>query len=230
MEMLSDIAARADFVLGNAMTRCQQEGEIFCGCGESASRAFRRLAMRVFSLIGECREKSRLVGRLVAELAGRGLRVSTIKRVSDAVDLEREGSGTWKHRAAGAEEVMIASASRFALMREMPRDTIEPSVAALVARMAPVDIVLLDGFRRSGCRKMEVVPAGQDRAVFAYDDAMVLAVTSEAPIAAAQVPWLPLSDIGGLADFVMANAAAAGDETGAPHPARRDFTVANEGS
>ena len=66
-------------------------------------------AMKAFSLIGECREKSELVRRLVVELTGRGLRVSTIKRVSDAVDLERQGSGTWKHRAAGAEEVMIAS-------------------------------------------------------------------------------------------------------------------------
>jgi molybdopterin-guanine dinucleotide biosynthesis protein B len=78
--------------------------------------------MKVFSLIGECREKSELVRRLVVELVGRDVRVSTIKRVSDAVDLERSGSGTWKHRSAGAEEVMIASARRFALMREMPKD------------------------------------------------------------------------------------------------------------
>ena len=100
----------------------------------------------------------------MVELTGRGLRVSTIKRVSDAVDLERPGSGTWKHRAAGAQEVMIASASRFALMREMPKNTDEPDVGSLLARMAPVDIVLLDGFRRSGFPKMEVVQSGQDRA------------------------------------------------------------------
>ena len=182
--------------------------------------------MKVFSLIGECREKSELVRRLVAELVGRGVRVSAIKRVSDAVDLERPGSGTWKHRTAGAEEVMIASASRFALMREMPAKMIEPSVSALLARMAPVDVVLLDGFRRSGCRKMEVVPAGQDRAVFAFDDAMVLAVTSETPITAS-VPWLPLSDISALADFVIANAAVAEDERGAHPSAQRDVTVAS---
>jgi molybdopterin-guanine dinucleotide biosynthesis protein B len=113
--------------------------------------------MKAFSLIGECAEKSELVRRLVVELTGRGLRVSTIKRVSYAVDLERPGSGTWKHRAAGAEEVMVASASRFALMREMPKDTDEPDVGSLLARMAPVDIVLLDGFRRSSYPKMEVV-------------------------------------------------------------------------
>jgi molybdopterin-guanine dinucleotide biosynthesis protein B len=165
--------------------------------------------MKASSLIGECAEKSELVRRLVVELTGRGLRVSTIKRVSDAVDLERQGSGTWKHRVAGAEEVMIASASRFALMREMPRDTQEPDVGSLLARMAPVDIVLLDGFRRSDYPKMGVIQTGQDRAQFAADDPMVLAVTSEAPVTA-PVPGFPLADISGIGDFVMAHAVAAG--------------------
>jgi molybdopterin-guanine dinucleotide biosynthesis protein B len=161
--------------------------------------------MKAFSLVGECAEKSDLVRRLVAELVGRGLQVSTIKRVSDAVDLERRGSGTWKHRAAGAAEVMIASASRFALLREMPPDTTEPEVSYLLARMAPVDIVLLDGFRRSDYHKMEVVPAGQDQALLAAGDPMVLAITSDVAVAA-DVPRLALSDIGALADFVLANA------------------------
>jgi molybdopterin-guanine dinucleotide biosynthesis adapter protein len=163
------------------------------------------IVMKAFSLVGECREKSELVRRLVVELTGRGLRVSTIKRVSDAIDLERPGSGTWKHRAAGAEEVRIASASRFALLREMPRDTQEPDLGSLLARMAPVDIVLLDGFRRSFSPKIEVVPFGQDQALLAPNDPMVLAVTSEGPVVT-PVPRVPLSDIGALADFVMAHA------------------------
>ncbi len=165
--------------------------------------------MKALSLIGECREKSELVRRLVVELTGRGLRVSTIKRVSDAVDLERAGSGTWKHRAAGAEEVMIASASRFALLREMPEDTQEPDVGSLLARMAPVDIVLLDGFRRSAYPKVEVVPAGQEQVLLAPNDPMVLAVTSDGPVTA-PVRHIPLCDIGALADFVMAHAMAGG--------------------
>jgi molybdopterin-guanine dinucleotide biosynthesis adapter protein len=161
--------------------------------------------MKAFSLVGECAEKSELVRRLVVELVGRGLQVSTIKRVSDAVDLERQGSGTWKHRAAGAAEVMIASARRFALLREMPPDTAEPEVSDLLARMAPVDIVLLDGFRRSNYPKMEVVQTGQGRPLLAPGDSMVLAITSDVPIAA-DVPCLALSNIGALADFVLANA------------------------
>ena len=169
--------------------------------------------MKAFSLIGECREKSELVRRLVAELTGRGLRVSTIKRVSDAVDLERQGSGTWKQRTAGAEEVMVASATRFALMREMPKDTEEPDVACLLARMTPVDIVLLDGFRRSGYPKMEVVQPGKDRPLYALNDPMVLAVTSDAPVTA-EVPRLPLSQIAALGDFVVTNAVSAGAASG----------------
>ena len=127
-------------------------------------------AVKAFSLIGECAEKSELVRRLVVELTGRGLRVSTIKRVSDAVDLERQGSGTWKHRAAGAEEVMVANARRLALMRELPNDIDEPDVDSLLARMAPVDIVLLDGFRRSRYPKMEVIQTGHDHPQFAMND------------------------------------------------------------
>ena len=164
--------------------------------------------MKTISLIGECAEKSELVRRLVAELTGRGLRVSTIKRVSDAVDLERRGSGTWKQRVAGAEEVMVASATRFALMRELPKDIDEPDVGSLLSRMAPVDIVLLDGFRRSGYPKMEVIQAGQQAPQFAPNDPMVLAVTSVAPVKAA-VPGLALDDIGALADFVVGHAVEA---------------------
>jgi len=161
--------------------------------------------MKAFSLVGECAEKSELVRRLVVEFVGRGLRVSTIKRVSDAVDLERQGSGTWKHRAAGAAEVMIASGSRFALLHEMPAGTAEPAVEELLAHMTQVDLVLLDGFKRSDYPKMEVVPAGKDAAVLAPNDAMILAITAEAPIVA-PVPYVRLSDIGALADFALAHA------------------------
>lgn len=164
--------------------------------------------MKVFSLIGECREKSDLVGRLVAELVDRGLRVSTIKRVSDLVDLERRGSGTWKQRQAGAEEVMIANARRFALLREMPIDTAEPDLSELLARLAPVDIVLLDGFRRSGMPKMEVVPPGQEQPRYAGDDPQVLALASDRLVASG-IPCVPLSHVGKLADFVLTNAVSA---------------------
>jgi molybdopterin-guanine dinucleotide biosynthesis protein B len=98
--------------------------------------------------------------------------------------LEKPGSGTWKHRAAGAVEVMVANASRFALLSEMPPGTTEPEVGDLLARMAPVDLILLDGFRRSSYPKLEVVQTGQYSAVLAPKDAMVLAITAAVPVAA----------------------------------------------
>jgi molybdopterin-guanine dinucleotide biosynthesis protein B len=165
--------------------------------------------MKVFSVVGGCAGKTEIVRRLVAELAGRGLRVSTVKRVPETVDLEKPGSGTWKHREAGAQEVILASTSRMALLREMPTDADEPDVEALLARLVPVDIVFLEGFRLTYYPKLEFVQPERDRRLMALDDPLVLSVTANQPVAA-PVPFLPLSDIGALADFVPVHAVTAG--------------------
>jgi molybdopterin-guanine dinucleotide biosynthesis protein MobB len=107
--------------------------------------------VKVFSVVGGCAGKTDVVRRLVAAFAGRGVRVSTVKHVPETIDLEKPGSGTWKHREAGVQEVILASTSRMALLREMPTDEDEPDVEALLARLAPVDIVLLAvGFEQYG--------------------------------------------------------------------------------
>lgn len=166
--------------------------------------------MKVFSVVGGCAGKTELVRKLVAELSSRGLLVSTVKRVPDSVDLERPGSGTWKHREAGAAEVILASATRIALLREDPIDADEPDVEMLLSRLAPVDMVFLEGFRLTWYPKLELVQPERDRRLIALDDPLVLAVTADQPIAA-PVPFLPLSDIAALADFVLRHAVAAGE-------------------
>lgn len=166
--------------------------------------------MKVFSVVGGCAGKTELVRKLVAELSSRGMRVSTVKRVPDSVDLERPESGTWKHREAGAEEVLLASATRFALLREDPIEGDEPDVEMLLGRLAPVDIVFLEGFRLTWYPKLELVQPERDRRLIALDDPLVLAVTADQPVPA-PVPYLPLSDIAGLADFVLHHAVAAGE-------------------
>lgn len=163
--------------------------------------------MKVFSVVGGCAGKTEIVRRLVAELAGRGLGVSTIKRVPETVDLEKPGSGTWKHREAGAQEVILASTSRMALLREMHTDADEPDV--VLARLAPVDIVFLEGFRLTFYPKLEFVQPERDRRLIALDDPLVLAVTTNEPVKA-PVPFLPLSDISALADFVLMHAVTVG--------------------
>jgi molybdopterin-guanine dinucleotide biosynthesis protein B len=165
--------------------------------------------MKVFSVVGGCAGKTETVRRLVAEMVGRGLRVSTVKRVPEVVDLEKPGSGTWKHREAGAQEVILASTRRMALLRKVSTDADEPDVEVLLARLAPVDIVFLEGFRLTWYPKLEFVQPEQDRRLIALDDPLVLAVTANEPITA-PVPFLLLSDIGALADFVLMHAVAAG--------------------
>lgn len=164
--------------------------------------------MKVFGVVGGCAAKAGLVHRLVAELTRRGLRVSTIKHVPDEVDLDRPGTGSWAQREAGAEEVMLASGTRQILMRERRHPVDEPAVDELLARLAPVDLVLLEGFRLSPYPKLEAVTPGQDRRLFALDDPAVCAVTGTAPVAA-PVPFLPASDIAALADLLLAQAVEA---------------------
>jgi molybdopterin-guanine dinucleotide biosynthesis protein B len=167
--------------------------------------------MKVFSVVSGCAGKTETVRRLVAEMVGRGLRVSTVKRVPEVVDLEKPGSGTWNHREAGAQEVILASTRRMALLRELSTDADEPDVEVLLARLAPVDIVFLEGFRLTWYPKLEFVQPEQDRRLIALDDPLVLAVTADEPITT-PVPFLLLSDIGALADFVLMHA------VGAPAP------------
>jgi molybdopterin-guanine dinucleotide biosynthesis protein MobB len=165
--------------------------------------------MKVFSVVGGCAGKIETVRLLVAELTAHGLRVSTIKRVPGTVDLEKPGSGTWRHREAGAEEAILASTTRMALLREMPTDADEPDVETLLGRLAPVDIVFLEGFRLTYYPKLELVQPDRNRRLIALDDPLVLAVTADRPVDA-PVPFLALSDIGALADFVLMHAVEAG--------------------
>jgi molybdopterin-guanine dinucleotide biosynthesis protein MobB len=161
--------------------------------------------MRVMVVIGKCAAKSGVVSRIVAAATARGLRVSTIKRVRDEVDLDRPGTGTWHHRAAGAQQVMLASGSRVAVMEEAPPGQHEPDVEALLARLAAVDLVLLEGFRGVVYPKIEVLEPAQDRRPQAFDDASVRAVVAATPVPA-PVPWIALDDSVALLACVLAEA------------------------
>ncbi|SHJ90492.1 molybdopterin guanine dinucleotide biosynthesis accessory protein MobB [Roseomonas rosea] len=163
--------------------------------------------MRVFGVVGGCAAKSGIVRNLVGELTRRGLRVSTIKHVPDDLDLDRPGTGSWAQREAGAEEIILASGTRHVLMRELRRMEDEPDVDALLSRLSPVDLVLLEGFRLSPYPKLEAARAGQGRRLLALDDPSVLAVTADLPMPA-PVPFLPLGDVPRMANFVLSRAAA----------------------
>jgi molybdopterin-guanine dinucleotide biosynthesis protein B len=161
--------------------------------------------MRIFGIAGWSGSgKTTLLVRLLPELIGRGLSVSTVKHTHHVFDLDTPGKDSHEHRRAGASEVMLASAARWTLMRE-GRGRPEPEVEELVSRMAPVDLVLVEGFKRSRHPKLEVHRPTLAKPLLCLDDASVVAVASDAPLAGVPVPVLALDDVASIGDFVIAH-------------------------
>ncbi|MEY4983293.1 MAG: molybdopterin-guanine dinucleotide biosynthesis protein, partial [Pseudomonadota bacterium] len=148
--------------------------------------------MRVFGVIGwKNSGKTSLMERLVAEITGRGFTVSTVKHVHHAVDLDQPGKDTFRHRQAGATEVVLASADRFALMREHRGP--EPDLRAILARLAPVDLVLVEGYKRDSHDKLEVWRRETGHQMIQPGDPLVRAVATDADVGAPGVPVLDLN-------------------------------------
>ena len=135
--------------------------------------------MRVFGVVGwkNC-GKTGLVERLVADLVGRGISVSTVKHAHHGVDVDQPGTDSFRHRAAGASEVILSSARRVAIMQEL-RDMPEPSLDALLARLSPVDLVLVEGFKTEKHPKIEAHRAEAGQPLIALSDPTIRAVASD---------------------------------------------------
>jgi molybdopterin-guanine dinucleotide biosynthesis protein B len=163
--------------------------------------------MRVFGLVGWSGSgKTTLMTRLIPELAGRGLSVSTVKHAHHGFDIDQPGKDSFLHRAAGAVEVMVASGHRWALMHEH-RGAPEPALDELVRGMTLVDLLMVEGFKRHNHPRLEVHRPSVGKPLICREDPTVLAVASDEAIASLPVPRLELDDIGGIADFVLAHAA-----------------------
>ena len=145
--------------------------------------------------------KTTLVERLVRELTGRGLRISTVKHAHHSFDVDHPGRDSFRHRMAGASEVCVASRERWALIGEL-RGEPEPTLEALIARMAPCDLILVEGYKGGSHPKIEVRDLGLDHPPLAEDDPTVVAVAATGPVAGCPVPVYSRDDIGPLADFV----------------------------
>ena len=159
--------------------------------------------MKVFGLAGWSGSgKTTLLVRLIPALVARGLSVSTIKHAHHAFDVDRPGKDSHSHRLAGAREVMVSSANRFALMHEL-RGAPEPTVEELVARMSPVDLLLIEGFKHHAHDKLEVHRPALGKPLLAPDDPRVVAVASDVPLGGLPVPRLPLDDIEAIAGFIV---------------------------
>ncbi|MCL4068543.1 molybdopterin-guanine dinucleotide biosynthesis protein B [Pseudomonas sp. GX19020] len=159
--------------------------------------------MKIYGVIGwQNSGKTTLMERLVATLTQRGLSVSTVKHVHHDVDLDQPGKDTWRHREAGAQEVVLASAKRFVILREHRGP--EPELTEVLARLTPVDLVLVEGYKRDAHPKIEVWRAGvADRPMIQPGDPLVRAVASDAALKGLSVPVLDLNDAEAIASFIL---------------------------
>jgi molybdopterin-guanine dinucleotide biosynthesis protein B len=159
--------------------------------------------MRIFGLAGWSGSgKTTLMTLLIPALVSRGITVSTLKHAHHSFDVDQPGKDSWRHRRAGAGEVMITSQNRWALMHEL-RGMPEPSLDELVARMSPVDLLLIEGFKRHPHPKIEIYRPSLGKPALHPEDPFIVAVASDERLPRLALPLLPLSDVGAIASFIL---------------------------
>jgi molybdopterin-guanine dinucleotide biosynthesis protein B len=172
-------------------------------------------AMKVFGLAGwSGAGKTTLVCALIPALTRCGLRVSTLKHAHHTFDIDTPGKDSYEHRQAGATEVMVASANRWAVVHEL-RGAAEPSSAQLIRRMTPVDLLLVEGYKRETHDKLEVHRPSLGKPLLCTGDPHVVAVASDAPLPELSIPRLDLNDVEAIAAFVIARCGLGGRAHGA---------------
>jgi molybdopterin-guanine dinucleotide biosynthesis protein B len=161
--------------------------------------------MRILGLVGYSGSgKTTLMVRLIPELVRRGITVSTMKHAHHGFDVDQPGKDSYEHRQAGATEVLVSSARRWALMHEN-RDQPELGPEELIPRMTPVDLLIIEGFKREGHDKLEVWRAATGMPLLAREDRSILAVASDGPVPGVTVPVLDLDNVPSIADFILAH-------------------------
>jgi molybdopterin-guanine dinucleotide biosynthesis protein B len=163
-------------------------------------------AMRIIGLAGWSGSgKTTLVTKVIPVLVRRGLKVATVKHAHHEFDTDQPGKDSWLHRQAGASEVAIVSSRRWAIVHELS-DEAEPSLFDMLAKLSPVDLVIVEGFKRQSLPKLEVFRAAVGKPLLHPDDDCIVAIATDTPLAEAQVPVLMLDDIEGLANVLQAEA------------------------
>ena len=158
--------------------------------------------MKLYGIVGyKNAGKTGLMERLVTEITGRGFSVSTLKHAHHTFDVDQPGKDSHRHRVAGAHQVLLASGTRWALMTEL-RDAPEPPLSDLLTRLDPVDLVLVEGYKRDAHPKVEAHRAVTGNPLIARDDDTVRAVASDTPLDLGR-PVFDLNDTKTIADFIL---------------------------
>ena len=162
-------------------------------------------AMRIFGLAGWSGSgKTTLMTALIPEFVSRGLSVSTLKHAHHTFDVDQPGKDSWRHRQAGACEVMISSQNRWALMQEL-RGAPEPTFEDLARRMSPVDLLLVEGFKRHPHPKIEIHRPSLGKPLLHPEDPWIVAIASDEMLPELGLPLLPLSDASAVATFILSH-------------------------
>ena len=161
--------------------------------------------MKVIGLAGWSGSgKTTLVTQLIPALVRRGLKVSTMKHAHHAFDVDKPGKDSYQHREAGATEVMIGSGKRWALMHEL-RGEAEPDSLSLLRHMSPVDLLIIEGWKKEGHEKIEIHRPAHGKPLIQPDDPKIVAVACDEALPGLPVPRLDLNDIEAIADFIVAH-------------------------
>jgi molybdopterin-guanine dinucleotide biosynthesis adapter protein len=145
--------------------------------------------------------KTTLLAKLLPALIARGRTVSTVKHAHHGFDVDQPGKDSHTHRTAGAHEVLVSSARRWALMHEL-REEAEPTLRELVAHLSPVDLVIVEGFKAETHAKLEVYRSAVGKPLLFPSDPNIVAIASDERPANVSLPFADLNDIEAIADLV----------------------------
>ncbi len=159
--------------------------------------------MRVIGLAGwSGAGKTTLLTRVIPELKSRGVTISTIKHAHHKFDIDTPGKDSWAHRQAGAQEVLVASSHRWALMREL-HDEPEWTLPDLLTKLGHVDLVIVEGFKTGAHPKIEVFRGENGKPLLYPGDRDIVAIASNMPVAGSKLPVVNLDDAAGIADLML---------------------------
>ena len=162
--------------------------------------------MRIIGLAGWSGSgKTTLITKLIPRLIARGVKVSTLKHAHHGFDLDQPGKDSFFHRAAGATEVIISSAKRWAILHEL-REEPEWDLRALVSKMSPVDLVLVEGFKRDAFPKLEIHRSANGKPLIHPEDGHIVAIASDVALPQAKVPVVDLNNVEAIADLLLKHA------------------------
>src|SRR5216683_2606235 len=153
--------------------------------------------------------KTTLLTRVIPHLLGQGLRVSVIKHAHHSFDVDVPGKDSWVHRQSGAAEVLVSSGQRWALMHEL-RGASEPRLPELLAKLSPVDLVIVEGFKAEPHRKIEVHRLANGKAVLFPSDPGIVGIATDADLETA-LPVAHLDDIPAIASMMRRSAISVED-------------------